>query len=219
MRIPDDAPSDIYHTTLLYEKDGLVKEFTMDNYPHDDTTWVWVDTRSVLVSKGFVPKIQEFSIITPDWIDITEDVLADEGYTFLFVSHRLTDANKKALQKANQIASFCKSNNCNFYAVTSTPQSHVEVIKSDLGLDYDFCFTDEVTLKTIIRANPGLVLLRKGVVISKWHYKDMPDAAKLKIDNLDFAMERQANRSKRLITKLLVISSLIIFAFWWFRKK
>jgi len=220
MTIPDDAPADEWHTTLIYERDGIQQEFSMNDFPWDDTTWVWVDTRNVLVNRGFVPPIQNFSIMTADGVDITNHVVEYEGYTFLLVASQLNSSNRQALQKASEIADFCNEHGYSFLCLTASPQSDVEHIKSELGLRYDFGFTDETTLKTIIRANPGLVLLKKGVVLGKWHYNNMPDATELRPNLLSFAMEQQAQKSKTLLTYgLLLISVFFAFVFFKFRNK
>jgi len=216
MSIPEDAPVAEYHTTLIYEKDGIQQKFSMNDFPWNDTTWVFVDAISVEVKKGYVPPIQNFSIMTARGADITHDILEYEGHTFLLVAHRLNSSNKQALEKASEIADFCNQHGYRFYCLTATPQSEVEYLKSELRLRYDFGFTDETTLKTIIRANPGLVLLQKGVVLGKWHYNDMPDAADLRPNLLSFAMEKQAKKSKNLLIRGLLLA-FVFFSFVFFR--
>jgi len=91
-------------------------------------------------------------------------------------------------------------------------------LKSELGLKYQFCSADDITLKTIIRANPGLVLLQKGTVIGKWHYNDMPDADALTPNLMNFAIESQAKKSAdRLIKILFLVLGLFAFAVYHFR--
>ena len=62
MIIPEGAPADKYETTFIYEKEGNRKEFTLNNYPANDTTWKFIDQKSVLVKKGYKPPIHDFSI-------------------------------------------------------------------------------------------------------------------------------------------------------------
>jgi len=215
MTVPEGKPVDEYKTTLLYEKDGIIKEFDMSDYPWDDSTWVHKDTKNVLVKKGYTPPIHDFSITTSEGVEITDEVLSGEGYTFLLVAHRLSKSDRQALRKASNIAGFCRENGYQFYGLTASPQSEIEHLKSELGLQYDFCFTDEITLKTIIRANPGLVLLQKGTVIGKWHFNDMPDADALKTSLLSFAFEQQAAKSGDRLINLLFLA-FVFFAFVFF---
>jgi len=215
MSIPEGMPVDEYHSTVILEKDGVAKEFPANDYPWDDTTWIWKDTRHILVTKGYTPPIHDFSIITADSYDITDEVLADEGYTFLLVAHRLSKSSWQGLDKASEIADFCDEHGYRFYCLTASPRSEIEHLKSELGLKYDFCFTDEITLKTIIRANPGLVLLQKGTVIGKWHYNDMPDATNLKSNLLSFALKQQAEKSNNKLNNILLVA-FVFFAFIFF---
>ena len=212
MKVPEGMPVDEYHSTVILEKDGVTKEFPVNDYPWDDSTWIFKDTRNLLVKKGYTPPIHDFSITTTEGYDITDEVLADEGYTFLLVAHRLSKSNRQGLDKASDIAGFCNERGYRFYCLTSSPQSEIEHLKSELGLKYDFCFTDEITLKTIIRANPGLVLLQKGTVLGKWHYNDIPDITNLKSNLLSFALNQQFEKSSNRLNNILLVT-FVFFAF------
>ncbi|MDR1154260.1 MAG: DoxX family protein [Bacteroidales bacterium] len=215
MTVPEGMPADEYYSTVILEKDGVAREFPVNNYPWDDSAWIYRDTKTVLVKKGYTPPIHDFSITTADGSDITDEVLADEGYVFLLVAYRLNRSNRQALDKASDIADFCKEYGYRFYCLTASPQSEIEPLKSELGLKYDFCFTDEITLKTIIRANPGLVLLQKGTIADKWHHNDMPDGASLKPNLLSCSLERQAAKSNNRLNNGL-LAAFIFFAFVFF---
>ena len=218
MIVPEGMPTDEYNTTLLYEKDGVVKEFTLEDYPWDDTTWVWKDTKTVLVKEGFRPLVNDFSITTlNDW-DITDEVLSYEGYTFLLVANQLNKSNKQALIQAAEIARHSDENGHRFYCLTASPTREIEQLKAELGLQYEFCTTTETTLKTIIRANPGLVLLQNGTVIGKWHYNDMPNVNELKPNLLSFAVKHQADLSKKRLNRGLFLAFVFFtFIFFHFR--
>ena len=218
MSVPEGMPTDEYSTTVILEKDGVTKEFPINDYPWDDSTWVWKDTKHVQVKKGYTPPIHDFSITTGEGEDITDEVLSDEGYTFLLVAHRLNKSNWQGLDQASDIADFCNEHGYRFYCLTASPQSDIESLKSFLGLQYEFCFTDEITLKTIIRANPGLVLLQNGTVVNKWHYNDMPDVASLSPNLLSFSLKQQAATSNnRFINGLLVAFVFFAFVFYQFK--
>ena len=218
MTVPEGQPADEFYSTVFLEKDGVIKEFPVNDYPWDDTTWIYKDTKTVLIKKGYTPPIHDFSITTAEGDDITDEVLTDENYTFLLVAHRLNKSDRQALDRASDIADFCNERGYRFYCLTASPQGEITQLKSELGLTYDFCFTDEITLKTIIRANPGLVLLQKGTVIGKWHYNDMPDAATLNPNLLSFSLKQHVEKSRnRLNSILLVAFSCFAFVFYQFR--
>ena len=66
MEIPEDAPKDKYESTFVYEKDGVQQEFTLENYPKDDSTWKFVSSNNVLVEKGYEPPIHDLTMDDPD---------------------------------------------------------------------------------------------------------------------------------------------------------
>lgn len=175
MIIPEGKPTDKYETTFIYEKDGVRKEFTLDNYPSDDTTWIFIDQKSVLVSKGYQPPIHDFFITTPDNIDITDQILESEGYTILMISKKLAEADPEKLQKGFELGEFCLNNNTDFYIVTASGADEIREYNKGLTI----CQGDETTLKTVLRANPGYMLLKKGTIIDKWSWANLPEQEEL----------------------------------------
>lgn len=175
MEIPEGAPADEYHITFIYEKDGLQQEFTLENYPKDDSTWTFVDQKSVLVKQGYVPPIHDFSITDANFDDITYDVLDYEGYTILAVMYDLQKTNMRQAEKLNALYQTAKEKGYMFYALTGSESTLVEDFVGKTGAKYPFCGTDPITLKTIIRANPGIVLLKDGVIVGKWNMRDVKE--------------------------------------------
>jgi hypothetical protein len=175
MIIPEGMPADKYETTFIYEKDGQRKEFTLDNYPADDTTWKFVDQKTVLVSKGYEPPIHDLTMITVHGADLTQEVLSSETPVLLMISRKIEDADPQSLRKAFDLGHYCLENMIGFYILTASGAD--EVNKFNNGLT--FCFTDETTLKTMIRSNPGYMLLRKGIILGKWSWANIPDKEEL----------------------------------------
>lgn len=176
MKIPEGAPADEYETALIYKnkETNEVKEFTMENYPWEDSTWVWVETKTKLIKEGYKPPIHDFSIIDNEGSDITELILQDEKPIALFVSYKVTKSSKAAFEKTSQLIDNLKKQDIKSYILTASPDNNINKLTSGINIDAEFCKADEITLKTIIRSNPGLVLLRKGTIIGKWHYNDYP---------------------------------------------
>ena len=217
--VPEDAPGDVWVSRFIYEKnDGTIQEFSEEDFPWDDPDWEWRETINVLVSEGYVPPIREFNIRTLGEWDITDEILEDQGYTFLLVAYDLNKSNKKAMQKAQDIANYSNRHGHSFYALTASTSDVLDKTKSELKLDYEFCITGDVTLKTIVRANPGLVLLQNGTVIGKWHHNDMPEVDDLKPNLLSFALDQQAQKSKKRLNRgLLLVFALFAATFYHFR--
>lgn len=187
MIIPEDAPKSIYKCYIYYKKDGVVKEFSMDNLP--DSTWEWVESKSILIQEGYVPPIHDFTICSNEGDDITDLVLEDENYNFLLVAYNLKESSTTAQKRINELAEYCNKNDYLFICLTSSISEDIENFKNLTKAPYEFYNTDEITLETIIRSNPGLVLLKNGTIIGKWHYNDIPTIKELTENYLGFSLK------------------------------
>ncbi|MDP4269478.1 MAG: DoxX family protein [Bacteroidota bacterium] len=176
MEIPVGAAADVYETTFIYQKGGEKKEFTLQNYPANDTTWHFVEQKSVLKTKGYEPPIHDFSLLDKTTgEDITDVVLQDTSFTFLLISPKLEKAVDAHIDQINNIYDYSQDKGYKFYCMTSSVNSEIENWINATGAEYPFTLTDETALKTIIRANPGMVLLKNGTVVGKWNSGDIPD--------------------------------------------
>jgi len=194
MEIPEGAKPSVFESRFVLEKDGKQQEFTLDNYP--DSTWTFVETRTVLKEKGYEPPIHDFSMISPDTgEDITESVLSDKGYAFLLVAHRIEEADDSNIDLINEIYDYSVEHGYGFYALTSSPDEEIEVWRERTGAEYPFCQMDDITLKTIIRSNPGLLLIKGGTILNKWSDNQLPDEYVLNdsLDNLELGQQKQEN--------------------------
>ena len=182
MEIPEGAKQDVYQTTLIYSKNNVEKEFSLDNYPANDTTWVFVDSKSKLVEKGFRPQIAPFSIYDKNRTELTDSILHSTRYTFLLTVPRFSWANEKYIYRVNDLYDFCLANNYGFFCITSSSQEEIEEWKDGTGADYPILLADESTIKSMVRSVPGLLLLKEGVVINKWSSVTIPDETSLESD-------------------------------------
>ena len=114
-----------------------------------------------------------------DGEDITEKILSDEGYTFLLIAPHLEQADDSRLDEINQMYEYSLDNGYPFYCLTARGEKAIEKWRDLTGAEYPFCQTDDITLKTIIRSNPGLVLMKDGKVIRKWSHNNMPEEEEL----------------------------------------
>ncbi len=176
MEVPEGAPQPQFETTFIMEKDGERKTFTIDNYP--DSTWTFVDSETRQIAEGYVPPIHDFSIATEEG-DITDEVLSQEGYTFLLISPHLESADDSYFDRINQVYEYCQENGYPFYCLTASTDRARSRWQDMTGAEYPFCTTDETTLKTMIRSNPGLMLLHGGTVIRKWSHNRLPKEQQL----------------------------------------
>lgn len=177
MEIPEGAPIDEYETTLTYKnrETGKSKAFGINDYPRDSLLWEFESSESKLVKKGYESPIHDFAIMDAYGTDLVDRILTDKGYSLLMISYNLSKADKPSLNKAgdwSQLEILAKD--FTFYAVTASPSEEVESISSSQGLGYEIHAADEIMLKTIVRSNPGFMLLKNGIIIGKWGYRDFP---------------------------------------------
>ena len=171
MEVPDDAEPDVYETTLIYAKDdGEEQEFTLENYPKNDPEWTFVDQRSVLVKKGYEAPIHDFEILTMDFDDITYDILESEDPVTLITMYDLNKSDRSQLSKVAQIVQ--STPDC--YILTGSGADEVEQMAEEMGIAPEsFCFIDPVTLKTIVRANPGMFVVQNGTIVEKKNFRQL----------------------------------------------
>ncbi len=177
MEIPEGVAVDEYRTTLVYRnlESGKESSFTMEDYPKDTLSWEFVTSESKLVKRGYEPPIHDFALMDDYGNDIVEELLSDREYSLFMFSYDLTKADKEALVRAGewlQLESF--AGDFSFYAVSATSSAEVESITAELALAYGFLSGDEIMLKTIVRSNPGFMLLKSGTILAKWGYRDLP---------------------------------------------
>ena len=177
MEIPAGAPQPEFETTFVLQKNGVKKEFTLDNYP--DSSWQFVDSKTVQTKEGYVPPIHDFSIQKADGDDITDSVLTAKGYIFLLVSPHLEQADDSNFGDIDLLYEYCQERKIPFYCLTASTKKDIDHWADITGAEYPFCFTDETALKTIIRSNPGLLLLKDGTIIRKWSHNDLPSSSSL----------------------------------------
>lgn len=213
MSVPEGAPTDVYETILYYQKDGEVKAFTEDNFPWEDTAWTFVDTENKLVSKGFEPPIHDFTITDESGMDITAEILEDKGYSFLLISTHLGKAKGENLKYADELAAWCMANGHSFYCMTASTGQDIEQTRSEHDLGFSFHSTDEITLKTIIRSNPGLLLLKEGTIIGKWHHNDFPSLERLQQGVLSSVMDGYRKEMERGSLGIYIVLFLLLSAF------
>lgn len=207
MEIPEGAEQPEFESTFLLRKNGETREFTLNNYP--DSTWEYVDTRTVQTKKGYEPPIHDFALTTCDTgEDITEQVLTKKGYTFLLVSPRLAVADDSNFGDIDQIYEYAEENGADFYCVTASANDEIERWRDLTGAEYHFCNADETTLKTMIRSNPGLMLLKDGTIIGKWSHNTLPQTDDLTAPLQQLTIGKAQNDST---TECLLIVLLTFF--------
>lgn len=177
---PTDTDGVQFETTFILEKDGVQREFTLEDYP--DSTWTFVTSKTVqygVVGAGH-GEMQDFRITHPETgDDVTLDILRHKGYTFLLIAPYLEQSDDGVMDKLAFLYDYSLENGYPFYCLTSSTEAAQERWRDVTGAEYPIYYADAIVLKTMIRANPGLMLLHDGVVLNKWSSHLLPSDEEL----------------------------------------
>ena len=229
MEIPEGAEQPQFETTFILQKDGVTKEFTLDNYP--DSTWTFVDSKTVQTSKGYEPEISDLSIVRcNDNEDVTQQILQHKGYTFLLIAPRLEDADDGRLDLINLAYEYAYEEGVPFYCLTASSEQGIRGWQLLTGAEYPFYHTDMTVLQTMVRSNPGLMLLKNGTVVRKWSCNNLPEEEQLTqpLDRAEIGKMPHSSTGKRIaniiawyVLPLLILSITDRLWAWsrWIRKK
>lgn len=179
MTLPAGAKQDSIQMVFIYEKDGKQIELTPDEIKTIDTTYKYIDRKDKIIREGDKPAIHDFSIASIDGNDYTEQILNYPDYYFFLVMYDLDKTNESVFGNINDFAKLSKNDKVPLIALTSSSDK-IESFKQKTKTDIDFYLADQVMLKTMIRSNPGLMLLKKGTVIDMWHYHSFPSYSEVK---------------------------------------
>lgn len=172
MRVPDDAPKSIFEYAWKFNVGGEEKVIvTNGEYPTVDGEFVGVETKEI--QKGYVAPIHDFTI-EQNGEDIAAGLM-QEGKLLLVIAYDLAKSNHEAFPEIKKVTDNALGQGYRVAGVSASGEAIAGKVIADYGLDFKFFFTDETTLKTIVRANPGILLLNKGTIVQKLHYNDLDD--------------------------------------------
>lgn len=182
MAVPEGEKPDVYETVLTYKnmKTGEVKDFNSKDYPWQDSTWVWQATENKLIQEGYHPPIHDFVLTDVDGVDVTEGILSEANPVLLIVSKDITEAATHCQPNINALAAEAFKNGWYVYGVTASGYEQIEEFRHTHQNAFDYLRCDGTVLKTIIRSNPGILLLQQGVVRGQWHCNDTPSIEEAK---------------------------------------
>lgn len=186
MKAGTDYQAAVYETRFKYEnlKDHTITEFDIKNYPWEDTlTWKWVATENVVVKDAVnPPKITDFNVNTLEGVAITDSVLNDKNYSFWLIAYDLRETNddQTLMAKVNDFYKLATINKYKFMAFTASGPNDIDVFKHKHNALFDFAMVDGIVLKTMVRSNPGLMLVKDGTVIMNWHHNNFPTFSDVK---------------------------------------
>ena len=168
-----------FDIAIIYKKDGQTLTLTAED-DDPDSTWTYVETRRIPHANTNLA-VTDFYVTNADNEDITSDILQEEGYTFLLIIPDLRNADEGCIDKVNAIYEYTLDNQLGFYCLTASSEvSDQRYWRDHTGAEYDYSLAEERMLKTVVRGQPGLVLLHDGVILKKWSNYNLPKEEDLK---------------------------------------
>jgi len=182
MKTPPGAQPDEFEQTFHLQnkathatKTMTDKEYIKSNVWKDNNWQIVGQPESRLVKKGYTPKIQDLTINDAQRNDYTNELLGNPFYSLVIVAWDLNDADDEAINRINATAlDLTRNYNIRTVLLTSSPARSAETFAKQHHLVSEIFYVDEVPLKEMVRANPGVLLLKNGVIINKWHYHSLP---------------------------------------------
>ena len=173
--IPDE-----YEEMAICYKPGEEGEFFVPADSVMSGEWELKCYTEVLVTPGTEPEIGNFSIL--DWdsdIEFADELLADTGYVCIVVIEDVETASVTHIDKINDLYDYCVENSMRFCAASSSYGDEVLQWAKRTGAEYPVYWGDKAMLRSMLRANPGLLLLKDGMIVGKWAASDIPGIEEL----------------------------------------
>lgn len=164
-----------FYVIYKNKKTGEKKEYLASNYPWNDSVWMsqWVfDSQRVEdLNPGKMPGLLAEDM---EGNDVTSSILGYPDYHFILVAYHLDGTEKSAFLKILPFYKNASAAGIPFVCITTGTPAGIRQFRLENGTAFDFYNADDVILKTMVRSNPGLILLKNGVVIDKWAWRDFP---------------------------------------------
>lgn len=177
LKLPPNAKPYKYENTFIYKnnKSGEVKEFK-GTWPQDIDNWTFVDRKDVMIQKGDDPKLKDFAIKDANGADNSASLFEEEEYIFFIIIPELKKVNVEGYEKLIKITDAAADDGKYVFILTGSLIDDMTAFEDEHNKDYvyDVYNTDATPLKTIMRSNPGLLILKKGIIKAKYHYNELP---------------------------------------------
>ena len=173
MTIPEDAPPPIYEYDWKFQIDGEEKLITTNGeFPEVAGEFIEVaDTREIRA--GYEPPIHDFTM-EREGTDFTAEIMM-RRQLLMVVSYDLDKSHAPAFEQLRQLTDSAMALGYSVVGMSASSPQEVAELKDQYGLEFPFYFTDQTTLKTIVRSNPGLLHLEAGTIRQKLHYNDLDE--------------------------------------------
>ncbi|MEO9894540.1 BT_3928 family protein [Aurantibacter sp.] len=172
MTVPENAPKAIFDYAWRFKVNGEEQVIvTQGDYPSVDGEFVDVETTEV--QKGYEPPVHDFTV-EQNGEDFAASLL-QEPKLVMVIAYDLRKSTLDAFSEVKEVSDLAIKNGYKVIGMSASNETQTSDLKKQYQLDFDFYFTDETTLKTIVRSNPGILVLEKGTIKQKVHYNDFDE--------------------------------------------
>lgn len=163
-----------YYLIYTNKKTGETQEYLSPNYPYNDSIWMseWEYSDMRVVDPN--DRATDIRFFNLSGEDVTDDILGDPLYHFLLISYNLNEADWDHLEEIRAIKNQAELNAYSFSLITASSEEVVDTFQKDHNFYSEIYQSDDIDLKTIIRSNPGLIVLKDGVILGKWSEAYLP---------------------------------------------
>jgi len=180
-----DTP-EIANINLVYKhkETGEIKKWTSKTLPWQDTAYFkqfeFVDQEKTIIQEYKPAPIHDFMVDDVNKVNHNAEIIGNPGYQFLLISHDIDKAERSVFPLLNVFYEQCLKDSIGFAALCGSDFQTIDYFRHEVKADYEFYTVDETALKSVVRSNPGLVLLKNGVVVDKWAWRDFPNYKEFK---------------------------------------
>ncbi|WP_129718176.1 BT_3928 family protein [Pedobacter sp. SYP-B3415] len=183
MRVPAGQKPDEYRIMYHLEnqkthetRDMSDAEYLKEGIWKDDNWKIVGEPKKELWKKGFSPPVKDLFINDASGTDYTRELLENPYYNLVVVAWNLNTVNEQAIAEINALAlNASEQFNIRTVLLTANSARDAENFTRRHRLFMEIFYADAVPLKSMVRANPGVLLLKEGTIINKWHYHSLPD--------------------------------------------
>lgn len=173
---PENPKPVKYYLVYKNKTSGEEKEYLSPNYPFNDSIWMaqWefvsqrVEDPNLYYGKSLI-------ISDTAGNNVTESIIRNPDYQLIVNSYDLAKADRDAFIKLNDFCAKSYADNIATAVLVSSQPADIVKFVNENKLHFDFYTADDIVLKSIVRSNPGLLLMKNGVILEKWHHNDIPD--------------------------------------------
>lgn len=182
MSIPEDAPKPVVEYAWKFKVNGEEQIITTNgSYPDVKGDFVSVETK--VIDEGYKPPVVDFSIENSEGDNLTEEFLSEDKLVII-VAYNLETMEKLGAEKLKAMSDSALSKGYTVIGLTASSDNVKQKIINNYGLKFKFYLCDEKALKTMVRSNPGILVLNKGTVKQKVHWNDIDELYLPKVEKV-----------------------------------